>query len=84
MPELQSKKNTDLEIRVLVHQSHAGAIIGRGGAKIKELREQTESHLKVFQECCPLSTDRVVQITAPASRLPNVIKTLVDFQREVS
>jgi len=43
----------------LVHQSHAGAIIGRGGSKIKELREQTQCRFKVFQECCPMSSDRV-------------------------
>ena len=37
------------EIRMLIHQFHAGAVIGRGGAKIKELREQTNTYLKVFQ-----------------------------------
>jgi heterogeneous nuclear ribonucleoprotein K len=48
---------------MLVHQSHAGAIIGKQGSKIKELREQTSSQMKVFQECCPQSTDRIVLIT---------------------
>lgn len=37
----------------------AGAIIGRGGEKIKELREQTSANLKVFSEPAPMSTDRV-------------------------
>ena len=27
------------EIRFLIHQSQAGAIIGRGGNKVKEMRE---------------------------------------------
>jgi heterogeneous nuclear ribonucleoprotein K len=66
-----------------VHQSHAGAIIGRGGSKIKELREQTSSAIKVFQECCPNSTDRVVLVTAEQSKLPFVIQTLVDFMRDI-
>jgi len=48
---------------MLVHQSHAGAIIGKGGSKIKELREQTGAQLKVFQETCPLSSDRTMLIT---------------------
>ena len=48
---------------MLVHQSHAGAIIGKQGSKIKELREQTGAQIKVFQECCPLSSDRTVLIT---------------------
>jgi hypothetical protein len=49
----------EIDVKVLVHQSHAGAIIGRAGSKIKELREQTQCRFKVFQECCPMSTDRV-------------------------
>uniref|UniRef100_A0A183CPD0 Heterogeneous nuclear ribonucleoprotein K n=1 Tax=Globodera pallida TaxID=36090 RepID=A0A183CPD0_GLOPA len=31
----------DVDIRVIVHQSHAGAIIGKQGSKIKELRMRT-------------------------------------------
>lgn len=27
--------DVEYEIRILIHQSHAGAIIGKGGAKIK-------------------------------------------------
>ena len=34
----------DCEMRVLVHQSQAGCIIGRAGFKIKELREVRMSH----------------------------------------
>ena len=33
------KDDIECEIRVLVHQSQAGCIIGRAGFKIKELRE---------------------------------------------
>ncbi|CAD5206650.1 unnamed protein product [Bursaphelenchus okinawaensis] len=84
LQEIQSKKPGEIEVKLLVHQSHAGAIIGREGSKIKELREQTESNLKLHQECCPMSTDRVVQITTLAERMPSVIKTLVDFQRDIA
>jgi heterogeneous nuclear ribonucleoprotein K len=55
---LKNKKE-EFEIRILIHQSMAGAIIGRKGEKIKELREQTGANLKVFSECAPMSTDRV-------------------------
>jgi heterogeneous nuclear ribonucleoprotein K len=72
-----------LEVKALVHQSHAGAIIGRGGSQIKELREQTEAHLKVFSETCPMSTDRILLITTTQEKMPNVIKTIYDFLREV-
>lgn len=30
---------TDVDVRMLVHQSQAGCIIGKGGLKVKELRE---------------------------------------------
>ncbi|GBP22684.1 hypothetical protein EVAR_13965_1 [Eumeta japonica] len=32
--------NDDLDIRLLIHQSRAGCVIGKGGSKIKELRER--------------------------------------------
>ncbi|EDL06872.1 mCG121849, isoform CRA_c, partial [Mus musculus] len=52
----------DCELRLLIHQSLAGGIIGVKGAKIKELRENTQTTIKLFQECCPHSTVRVVLI----------------------
>ena len=38
---LQRRPNDEeeSEIRFLIHQSQAGAIIGRGGNKVKEMRE---------------------------------------------
>lgn len=73
----------EIDVRMLVHQSHAGAIIGKQGSKIKELREQTGAQIKVFQECCPQSTDRIVLITLAQSRMPNAIKTMMEFLREI-
>lgn len=35
---------------MIVHQSHAGALIGRAGTKIKELREATRANIKVIIE----------------------------------
>ncbi|KAI6178572.1 hypothetical protein M3Y98_00515300 [Aphelenchoides besseyi] len=76
--ECQTKKE-EIELRVLIYQGHAGAVIGRGGSKIKELREQTGAHLKVYKECCPQSTDRVLQITGAKEKLPDVVKVVTDF-----
>ncbi|CAD5114433.1 DgyrCDS3565 [Dimorphilus gyrociliatus] len=56
------EENDEREIRLLVHQSQAGCIIGKAGAKIKELREQTGANIKVFGKCCPDSTERVCAI----------------------
>uniref|UniRef100_A0A2R8Z645 K Homology domain-containing protein n=1 Tax=Pan paniscus TaxID=9597 RepID=A0A2R8Z645_PANPA len=54
----------DCELRLLIHQSLAGGIIGIKGAKIKELRENTQTTIKLFQECFVLiggKPDRVVE-----------------------
>jgi len=77
----QSEGN--VEIRMLVHQSHAGAIIGRAGAKIKELRDQSKSQIKVFQDCCPMSTDRVVSVQTSIENMPNALRTLTEFIKEI-
>jgi len=66
----------ECEVRVLVHQSHAGCIIGRAGFKIKELREQTGATIKVYSQCCPQSTDRIVQLSGK----PEVV---VDCLRQI-
>ena len=49
----------DCELRLLIHQSPAGGIIGVKGANIRELRENTQTTIQLSQECCPRSTDRV-------------------------
>jgi len=56
--------NNQFEINFLVHSSQVGGIIGRAGSNIKELRETTGTNIKVFQECLPNSTERVVAIGA--------------------
>ncbi|XP_023233261.1 heterogeneous nuclear ribonucleoprotein K-like [Centruroides sculpturatus] len=66
----------DCEMRMLLHQSHAGCLIGKGGHRIKEVREKTGAHIKVYSNCCPVSTERVVQI----SGFPNVV---IDCVKEI-
>lgn len=38
-PKEETTAMEDVDLRVLVHQSQAGCIIGKGGGKVKELRE---------------------------------------------
>ncbi|KAB0392363.1 hypothetical protein E2I00_011384 [Balaenoptera physalus] len=73
----------DCELRLLIHQSLAGGIIGVKGAKIKELRENTQTTIKLFQECCPQSTDRVVLIGGKPDRVVECIKIILDLISEV-
>ena len=63
MPNIVLKKYFHFrEVRFLIHQSIAGGIIGKGGEKIKEIRANSGASVKVAPDCCPQSTDRVVQV----------------------
>uniref|UniRef100_A0AAY4DKX1 Heterogeneous nuclear ribonucleoprotein K n=1 Tax=Denticeps clupeoides TaxID=299321 RepID=A0AAY4DKX1_9TELE len=72
----------DCELRLLIHQSLAGGIIGVKGAKIKELRENTQTTIKLFQECCPHSTDRVVLVGGKPERVVECIKVILELISE--
>lgn len=72
----------DCELRLLIHQSLAGGIIGVKGAKIKELRENTQTTIKLFQECCPHSTDRVVLVGGKPERVVECIKVILELVSE--
>ncbi|XP_059500617.1 heterogeneous nuclear ribonucleoprotein K isoform X3 [Stegostoma tigrinum] len=75
-------KDFDCELRMLVHQSQAGSIIGVKGVKIKELRETTQTTIKLFQECCPHSTDRVVLLGGKPDRVVECIKIILGLLAE--
>uniref|UniRef100_H3A9N4 Heterogeneous nuclear ribonucleoprotein K n=1 Tax=Latimeria chalumnae TaxID=7897 RepID=H3A9N4_LATCH len=85
LEEYQHYKGNDFdcELRLLIHQSLAGGIIGVKGAKIKELRENTQTTIKLFQECCPHSTDRVVLIGGKPDRVVECIKIILDLISEI-
>lgn len=51
------------EIRLLMHDSHAGYVIGQGGKNIKQLRIDTDCRIILNTEHAPFSTDRVCQIS---------------------
>jgi len=70
------------EMRFLIHQSTAGAIIGKGGANIKQIREDTGVSIKVYSSPCPQSTDRCVQVEGTLDQViaaaKEVYKTVMD------
>ena len=58
-------------IRLIVPASQCGSLIGRGGAKIKELRELTSATIQVAPDVLPNSTERVVTISGNVNSLRN-------------
>ncbi|XP_026763070.1 heterogeneous nuclear ribonucleoprotein K isoform X2 [Galleria mellonella] len=75
--------NDDLDVRLLIHQSRAGCVIGKGGAKIKELREKTGARLKIFSNPAPQSTERVVQLVGKADATAAGIREVLELIRQV-
>lgn len=76
--QLNRSDEEDHEIRILIHQSHAGRVIGRGGTRIKELREETGSQIKIYVDCAPMSSERVVQITGGAQQITSCIAAMFE------
>jgi len=52
----------DKEIRILYHKYIVGGIIGKGGAKVREIREESGTIITAFPNVAPQSSDRVVSI----------------------
>ena len=62
------------EIRILVHQIYCGAIIGKGGQHVKELRQTHNLEIKVFSQCCPMSHERVISLRGKPEDIIECIK----------
>lgn len=55
-------QKSEYEINLLVPSDNVGMVIGKGGDKLKEIRDQSNGRVKVYQECLPHSNERVVAI----------------------
>ncbi|XP_050674518.1 heterogeneous nuclear ribonucleoprotein K homolog isoform X2 [Leptidea sinapis] len=75
--------NEELDIRLLIHQSRAGCVIGKAGSKIKELREKTGARLKIFSNQAPQSTERVVQLIGDKDAICAGIREVLELIRQV-
>nr|BAF57636.1 hnRNP K protein [Dugesia japonica] len=72
-----------VDLRMLVNQSLVGALIGRGGGRINDLREKCDLRvLKVYQTVCPDSTDRIVQLVGAIPLVIDCIGKIVDMCKE--
>ncbi|KAI1298184.1 Heterogeneous nuclear ribonucleoprotein K [Halotydeus destructor] len=75
----QKLNDKEVELRLLVHTSHAGGIIGRSGQKIRQLRDETKAAIKVFSQCCPQSTERVCALQGPPAVVIDAFKAVLDI-----
>ena len=56
-----------VETRMLIHSPYIGGLIGYKGERIKEIREKTRAEIKIYEDCCPGSTERVFKIDGATS-----------------
>lgn len=78
------EKEDEYDVRMLIHQSLAGCVIGKGGSKIKEIRDKIGCRiLKVFSNVCPQSSDRIVQCVGKADQAVESLREILDLVKEV-
>lgn len=51
-----------LVMKLIVPATHCGSIIGKGGCKIKEIREMSGANVQVASEMLPMSTERILTV----------------------
>lgn len=76
-PSKEEDKSDDenkCEIKMFVHESSAGAIIGTKGGRIKQLRSENDCQVRCFRICAPGSSERVVRICGQKDSLIRVLK----------
>ncbi|XP_013394085.1 poly(rC)-binding protein 2 isoform X4 [Lingula anatina] len=62
-----------ITLRLVVPASQCGCLIGKGGCKIKEIREVTGASIQVASEMLPNSTERAVTISGKAEAITQCV-----------
>lgn len=63
-----------ITLRLIVPASQCGSIIGKGGSKIKEIRELTGASIQVASEMLPGSTERAVTVSGKLDAIVECFK----------
>lgn len=69
-------------LRLVVPASQCGSLIGKGGIKIKEIRECTGASIQVASEMLPASTERAVTISGTAEAVTQCIRNVCGIMLE--
>lgn len=66
-------QEVELNVKLIVPASQCGPLIGKGGSKIKEIRDMTGASMQVAGEMLPSSSERVVNIAGSAESVLDCI-----------
>lgn len=69
-------------LRLVVPASQCGSLIGKGGIKIKEIRESTGASIQVASEMLPNSTERAVTVSGTAEAVTACIRVVCNIMLE--
>jgi len=77
------KEKCAYEVNLLVQTDQVGSVIGKGGQRIREIRDESNGKVRVYQDCLPNSNERIVAIggedeTRVLAALDIILKTLDD------
>ncbi|KAA8590931.1 hypothetical protein FQN60_001874 [Etheostoma spectabile] len=70
-------------LRLVIPASQCGSLIGKGGAKIKEIRESTGAQIQVAGDLLPNSTERGVTISGNQESVIQCVKLICTVILEV-
>lgn len=73
-----------ISLRLIVPASQCGSLIGKGGSKIKEIREVTGASIQVASEMLPNSTERAVTLSGTGEAITQCIFHICNVMLEVS
>ncbi|XP_061544637.1 poly(rC)-binding protein 2-like isoform X3 [Phycodurus eques] len=63
-------------LRIVVPASQCGSLIGKGGCKIKEIRESTSAQVQVAGDMLPNSTERAISIAGTPQAIIECVKQI--------
>ncbi|XP_039182173.1 poly(rC)-binding protein 3 isoform X4 [Crotalus tigris] len=70
-------------LRLVVPASQCGSLIGKGGSKIKEIRESTGAQVQVAGDMLPNSTERAVTISGTPDAIIQCVKQICVVMLEI-
>ncbi|KAI6187689.1 Poly(RC)-binding protein 3 [Aphelenchoides besseyi] len=71
-----------ITMRLIIPATQCGSIIGKGGTKIKEIREKTGASIQVASEMLPNSTERAVTISGACEALVECMRQICIILQE--
>jgi len=71
-----------ITLRLIIPASQCGSLIGKGGSKIKEVREVTGASVQVASEMLPNSTERAVTISGNSEAITQCIYNICNIMAE--